>query len=61
MKKNKNKEDWSKPEKLMVHPKMLELAEKTKLLLDLENQLLGKFKEDLEFVEKENKKRNGSE
>ena len=39
----------------------LELAEKTKLLLDLENQLLGKFKEDLEFVEKENKKRNGSE
>ena len=26
MKKNKNKEDWSKPEKLMVHPKMLELS-----------------------------------
>ena len=31
MKKNKNKEDWSKPEKLMVHPKMLELAENEEL------------------------------
>ena len=35
MKKNKNKEDWSKPEKLMIHPKMLELAEKTKLLFKI--------------------------
>ena len=59
MKKNKNTEEWVQPEKLVSHPKMLELAEKTKILLELESQMLGKFKQDLEKVQKENEKNEG--
>ncbi len=59
MKKNKNTEEWVQPEKLVAHPKMLELAEKTKILLELESQMLGKFKQDLEKVQKENEKNEG--
>ena len=52
------KDEWQQPDKIGGHPTLVELAEKTKKLIELENLLLETVKSDIEkFNENELKKR----
>ena len=41
------KDEWHQPDKIGVHPTLVELAEKTKKLIELENLLLETVKSDI--------------
>ena len=52
------KDQWHQPDKIGVHPTLVELAEKTKKLIELENLLLETVKADIKkFNENELKRR----
>ena len=50
MAKDKKQEEWEKATKMQAHPLLMELAEKTKQMLDLESQLLKRFRKDVEYL-----------
>jgi len=48
---------WEKPERLVPHPKLLELMKKTQQLISLENKMMDEVKK---VLEEKHKEENGS-
>ena len=49
--------EWQKTDKFTPHPKLIKLMEKTKELIELENELMKKFRTSIE--EHQQKVKNG--
>lgn len=44
--------EWQKTDKFTPHPKLIKLMEKTKQLIELENELMQKFRKSIEDHQK---------
>lgn len=49
--------EWQTTDKFVPHPKLVQLMEKTKKLIELENELMKRFREGIE--EHQKKVKNG--
>ncbi len=51
------KDEWEQPDKIGVHPKLVQLTDKFKKLIELENLLLHTVKSDIERFNENKMKR----